>query len=62
MEKIKEFRKQLREAVANYISTKGCGCCEGSDHEKHEAELGKLLNVPKYNDGSGYDFYKYKTP
>lgn len=24
--------KQVREAVANYIYTEGCSCCEGTDH------------------------------
>lgn len=53
---------KIREAVANYMQSEGCGCCE--DHEKHsadEAVLAKLLNVKKYDDGSGYNFHKYRT-
>lgn len=58
---IKDFKKKIREALANYISSEGCDCCRGYDHEQHADVLGKLLNIPKYSDGSGYNFYKYKT-
>lgn len=64
-EKIKrelaKFRKQLREAVANYMMSEGCGCCESRNHDEYKNELGKLLKVPKYKDGSGYDFSKFRT-
>lgn len=55
--------KEVRRAVADYMASEGCGCC--SDEEKHaaaEAVLAKLLHVPKYPDGSGYDFRKFRTP
>lgn len=55
-------RKELRRAVADYMYSEGCGCCRNHDvHKKHEATLGKLLNVPQYSDKSGYDFYKFRT-
>lgn len=53
--------KKIREAVANYIRTEGCGCCEGRDHDEHAAVIAKLLNVPMYSDKSGYDFQKFVT-
>lgn len=57
-----QFKKKIREMLANYIQSEGCGCC--SDSIKHSADLetlGRLLNVKKYSDGSGYDFSKYKS-
>lgn len=57
-----EFKKQMREAVANYMRSEGCTCCQDYEaHKRHTEVLGKLLNVPKYSDGSGRDFSKYKT-
>jgi len=47
----------LRVAVATYIRSEGCGCCESSKHAEHTGELARLLDVPAYSDGSGYDFY-----
>jgi hypothetical protein len=56
----KELKSKMRRAFANYRSSEGCGCCEGSKHEEHEQAIAKLLGVPKYKDGSGYDFSKYQ--
>lgn len=54
--------KEIRTAVANYMSSEGCSCCQDVDnHNEHKKTLAKLLNVPKYKDGSGYNFYKYRT-
>lgn len=54
--------KDIRKAVADYMSSEGCGCCSNRDkHEKHEKILAELLNVPKYNDDSGYNFNKFRT-
>ena len=56
-----KFRQEVREAVAYYMQSEGCGCCRDYDeHEKHEMRLAKLLNVRKYSDGSGYDFRRYR--
>ncbi len=52
-------RSAVRAAVANYISSEGCSCCQGADHEKHAAAVAKLLRAAKYKDGSGYDFARY---
>lgn len=51
----------IREAVANYMYSEGCSCCEGKSHKEDEERLGELLGVDKYDDESGYDFYKYRT-
>ncbi len=56
------FKRDLRAAVADYMSSEGCSCCRNNEaHEIHAAALGKLLSVRKYKDGSGYNFSKYKT-
>ncbi len=55
----REELKAIREAVADYIYSEGCDCCRGSDHTEDEEVLAKLLKVKKYEDGSGYDFYRY---
>ena len=53
---------EIRHAVADYMRSEGCSCCQDTDaHRKAEARLAKLLRVPKYKDGSGYDFGKYET-
>jgi len=53
---------KIRRAVANYMSSEGCSCCQSIDqHNNNKARLAKLLSVKKYSDGSGYNFYKYKT-
>lgn len=61
-DELEAFKARVREAVANYKASEGCSCCR--DVEKHSRageELGKLLDVEKYPDGSGYNFYKYQT-
>lgn len=58
---INDFIKEVREAVADYIGSEGCGCCESHDHDKHKERLAKILKVSKYKDGSGYDFQKYRS-
>ena len=55
-------RKELREAVADYMRSEGCSCCQDIDgHKEHAARLAKLLNVPMYDDKSGYDFGKFRS-
>jgi hypothetical protein len=53
--------KDIRRAVADYMRSEGCSCCRGADHGEHEAKLGELLDVPKYADGSGYDFAQFRS-
>lgn len=56
----KKLIAEIRKAVANYMYSEGCGCCESPNHDEHKAALGKLLKVKKYKDRSGYDFNNYK--
>jgi methionine aminopeptidase len=54
--------QEIRQAVADYMRSEGCSCCQNiSDHRKHKERLAKLLKVPKYDDDSGYDFDKFKS-
>jgi hypothetical protein len=51
----------IRRAVADYMSSEGCSCCQNVEaHKRHTAELGRLLHVPMFSDKSGYDFYQFK--
>jgi hypothetical protein len=52
----------IREALANYVKSEGCGCCSDfSKHEKALDRLGELLGMDRYDDDSGVDIYKYAT-
>lgn len=54
--------EMIRQAVADYMHSEGCDCCRDAEaHTKHEARLGELLGVPKYPDGYGYDFSKFRS-
>lgn len=58
---IKE-KKELRRLIADYMQSEGCSCCRNDDkHREDKESLAKILNVPKYEDGSGYDFNKFAT-
>lgn len=54
-------KEEVRQAVADYIGSEGCSCCRGSKHEAHAKRLAQLLGVPRYRDGSGYNFGKFET-
>lgn len=58
---LRMFKKQLREAVANYMYSEGCSCCRSSNHDENAEALAKLLSFKKFSDKSGYDFYSYRT-
>jgi hypothetical protein len=59
---MEEQLKAIRKAVADYIQTEGCSCCQDIDgHAKACEAVGKLLSVPMYGDGSGYDFNQFAT-
>lgn len=47
----------IREAVLHYIRTEGCGCGRLAGHEEFEELLGELLEVPRYSDDSGYNWW-----
>lgn len=62
-----KFRKELRQAVADYMYSEGCSCCRDTPaHDEHKARLGKLLRVRSEDagmkDGSRwYDFSKFRS-
>lgn len=58
---LKAFRKQIREAIADYMRSEGCDCCRHSSHGKHAERIAKLLRVPKYADSSGFDFQRFRS-
>lgn len=52
----------IRAALANYIYSEGCTCCQNiEEHKKALVVLAGLLEIPMYDDGSGYDVYRFKT-
>lgn len=52
----------IRQAVADYIATEGCSCCRDTDgHDKAMERLGKLIKMKKYDDGSGFDYGRYRS-
>jgi hypothetical protein len=58
----KKERAELRRLVADYMRSEGCSCCRDTEaHEKHAAALAKAIGVRKYEDGSGYDFARYRS-
>lgn len=52
---------KIRTAVADYMSSEGCSCCRGNDHDEHKAVIAGLLGVAPYSDNSGFDFAPYRT-
>ena len=58
-----EFIAAMRTAVADYMRSEGCSCCRDVEaHEVNAARLAKLLDVPSYSDGSGYNFSLFRSP
>ena len=52
----------VRQAFADYFKSEGCSCCRDTDnHDKAEAKLAELLKPDAYDDGSGFNWYKYAT-
>ena len=52
----------MRAAVADYMYSEGCSCCQDIEaHKRHTQRLAELLGVEKYDDGSGYNFAQYRT-
>lgn len=57
-----KFRKEIRRIFADHLYSEGCSCCRDNElHASTTEALGKLLRAPKYEDGSGYDFSKYRS-
>ena len=54
--------EQIRQAFADYRRAEGCSCCRDNDaHEEAEKRLAELLKPEPYEDGSGWDWSKYRT-
>ncbi len=54
--------REIRQAIADYMHSEGCSCCEDMDaHNEHKKRIAKLLRVPEYFDKSGYNFVKFRT-
>jgi len=49
----------IRKAIANYMGSEGCSCCRSNNHEDNKKVIAELLEVPMFDDESGYDFYKF---
>lgn len=55
-------REQVRQALADYMRSEGCSCCRDIPaHDLHRDRLGQLLEIPPYQDGSGYDFSLFRS-
>ena len=53
--------EKIRELVADYMYSEGCSCCQNTDaHDETKKELAKILKVPKWKDGSGFNFGKFR--
>lgn len=50
---------KIRTAVADYMASEGCTCCQGDDHDDHRAALAVLLNVPKFEEADPYAAPEY---
>lgn len=48
---------ELREAAARAITAQGCSCCADPNRDEIQNRLAKLLDIPEYQDGSGYNWY-----
>lgn len=54
--------EKIRRAFADYVFSEGCSCCRNTEvHEEAATELAELLDVPRYDDGSGFDFTRFRT-
>jgi excinuclease UvrABC ATPase subunit len=56
-----QYKANIIRAIADYMYSECCSCCEGKDHKDHAEKIAKLLDVPKYEDGSGYNFYQFRN-
>jgi UDP:flavonoid glycosyltransferase YjiC (YdhE family) len=59
--KTEELKNEIRQALSDYMYAEGCSCCRNEEKwEEARAKLADLLDVPKYSDGSGFEFNKYR--
>lgn len=48
----------LRKLIAMVLTTKGCSCCERSNHKELMDKLAVKLDIPKFDDDSGYNWWE----
>jgi len=54
--------EEIRQAFADYVRSEGCDCCTNKEaHDDAAARIAKLLNVPLFDDKSGYDFWRFAS-
>jgi hypothetical protein len=54
--------EQIRQSFADYYASEGCSCCQDVNaHNEAKLKLGKLLNAEMYDDGSGVNWFKYRS-
>ena len=59
---VEEFKKEVRELIANYMRSEGCTCCQDfEEHAKNKKLLGELLDCGKYDGEDDYNFHQYAT-
>ena len=62
VEQLAGLKAEIRQVFADYYASEGCSCCQEADaHREAANKLGELLDCEKYDDDSGYQFYKYRT-
>ena len=54
---------KVRQALADYIYSEGCNCCQDVEaHREHRVVLARLLNVPAHEKQQDYhDFSPFRT-
>jgi hypothetical protein len=53
---------ELRNAFGDYVASEGCSCCQDEgEHKRALARIAKVLKIPKYKDGSGYDTFRFRS-
>lgn len=61
--RLEQFKEQVRQVFADYYASEGCSCCRNEEeHDKAKKKLAELLDVPMYEDGSGPNFWPFRTP
>ena len=52
----------VRRAIADYMRNIGCDCCANTKkRDAAKKRLARLLDVPMYDDKSGYDFHQFQS-
>lgn len=62
LKKSLDLKAQIRQAIADYMRSEGCSCCQDTEaHREHSKRIAELLDVAPYSDNSGFDFTPYRT-